>query len=183
MAARATMATLITRVRLMIGDPTGASQFFTDDGQIQDALDAHRLDARQGRLIPQPTYAAPGSYAFYFDYYAPVPDWESDWVIQDAVRTVQTPTTSDEITGHWTFATQHIPPLFIIGKAYDRHGAAVDLLETWAASVAQQFDFTTDGQQFARSQKRKGLLALADVYRARAYGYSGLRLVTAEQPW
>ena len=180
--ARVTMATLITRTRVLIGDPVGASQQFSDD-QVQDALDAHRTDARQGRLIPQPTYSAPGSYAFYYDYYAPLPAWESDWIIQDATRTTVVPATSDEITGHFTFTVQRIPPLYITGKAYDRYGAAVDLIEAWSGAVATQFDFSTDQQDFSRSQKQKGLLALADVYRRRAWPYGGLRLVTADQPW
>ncbi len=48
---------------------------------------------------------------------------------------------------------------------YDVYGAAADLLEMWAAKVALEFDFNTDGQSFHRSQRQVALLRLAAQYR------------------
>lgn len=162
--ARASMADLITRLRRLINDPAGVNQTWTDD-ELQDFLDAHRLDVRHARLRPEPTWT--GSGVTYTDYYADYGDWESDVVLEDASGNDLTPATSDLLTGHWTFTDQD-PPVYITGKTYDLYAAAAAVLEAWAARVALEFDFTADGASFRRSQKREALLALAAEYRRRA---------------
>jgi len=49
MAIRTTMATLVARIRVMISDPSGASQVFSDD-TIQEVLDLSRVTVRYGIL-------------------------------------------------------------------------------------------------------------------------------------
>ncbi|NOZ27968.1 MAG: hypothetical protein GXP39_07950 [Chloroflexi bacterium] len=161
--ARTTMADLITRLRRLIND-SGTSQTWTDD-ELQDFLDARRLDVRRARLRPETTWAA--GTVTYTDYYADYGDWESDAVLEDADGDDLTPSSSDWLTGHWTFADQD-PPVFITGKSYDLYAAAADVLEAWAAKVALEFDFDADGGRFRRSQKREALLELAKRYRRRS---------------
>ena len=165
--ARSTMAALIAKLRLMVGDPAGASQTFSDD-EIEDALDANRREVRYERLYAAPTYRASGAVD-YLDYYAGDGPWESDAALYDYTWTMLTPATSDYWIGYWTFAANRQPPVFIVGKCYDVNGAAADVLEMWAAKVARQFDYKSGPQEFARSQQAAGLRAEADRYRQRAW--------------
>src|SRR5690348_12270536 len=130
---RGTMADLIAHVRTMIGDPTGASAAFTD-ASIQDALDESRLDIQFTPLEPRFTLVN-GAYV-WTDYYTP-PDvggyWENDESLFGLNFQPLTPTSSDRITGHWTFTggsfpNGQFPPVFIYGKVYDVWRAAADLL-------------------------------------------------------
>jgi hypothetical protein len=177
--ARATMATLITRTRLLIGDPAGGSQVFTDD-QVEDALDSHRVEVVQAPLRDILSFA-PGGAAPWLEYFAPRGNWEEDEVLADTTYTAVTPTTSDRQIGRWTFAASKTPPLYITGKVYDLHGAAVELLGAWLAKLKLEFDFETDGQVFDRSQKRRALEGLAADYRRLARS-PGIRLVTGGWP-
>src|SRR5690348_15227616 len=162
MAVRATMADLITRVRLLINDPAGASQIFADQ-DIQDTCDRYQTVVRYAVLQRAPTLGPGGivDKSAYRDYYAMVGYWESDETLYDAAYNTLAPDTSDRITGHWTFAAGQLPIVRIVGKVYDLYGAAADLLEAWAAKVALDFDFTTDAQTFRQSQKQAALLKLA----------------------
>lgn len=163
MAVRASMAELIARVRTLIGDPAGASQTF-DDQTLQDYLDRHQTVARYARLRPEASYGA-GGVSQYLDYYADVGDWEADEQLYDGAYNPLTPTTSDRLTGHWTFASSQLPPVLIVGKFYDVYAAAADLLEAWAAREKLSFDFSADGQSLQRSQKARAILELAREYR------------------
>lgn len=155
----------------MIGDPAGASQQFADQ-DIQDTLDDTRNDLRYEALQIGPTLlnaASTGNVAatIFADYYSRYQWWESDAVIQGnniatgAAWIVLTPTTSDYITGHWTFeaniftagtAPGQYPPVFATGKVYDLNLAAADLLDIWCAAQSATYDFSSDGQSFRRSQ-------------------------------
>jgi len=60
------------------------------------------------------------------------------------------------------------------GYSYDLYAAAADVLENYAAAVADQFNFSTDDQSFDRSQKHEQLLRSAERYRARSsFGLGG----------
>lgn len=173
MAVRSTMAALITRVRGMINDPAGTSQFFPDQ-DIQDALDFNRVNVKYALLRPTPTLVNNGqsgtSYS-YLDYYADIGDWEDDLVLNNGAFQTITPATSDNLTGHWTFnlpAPGQLPPVFITGQYYDRYLASATLLERWAAALSMNFDFTADGQSFRRSQAPQMLMNLAKEYRKHA---------------
>lgn len=161
MTVRASMADLISRVRLLVADPAGASQVF-DDQTVQNALDRHQIVVRYAELRAEPTFGAAGLYQ---DYYAGMGDWEADEVLYDAAYIALTPSAADRLTGHWTFEAGQLPPVYIVGKSYDVYAAAADLLEAWAAKEKLSFDFNADGQAFQRSQKARALLSLAAQYR------------------
>jgi hypothetical protein len=163
---RATMAALISRVRGLIGDPAGADQTFSDD-DVQTALDRHQTVVWYATLRPEPTIL-PSSIVETREYVAGVGDWEADEVLYNAAWQPLTPATADRLTGRWTFASPgQPPPVTILGKTYDIYGASVDLLEAWAGQVARAFDFSSDGQEFRRSQQTRALLELAREYRRR----------------
>lgn len=178
--ARSTMATLITRIRLMVGDPAGGSQVFTDD-EVQDILDAHRVEVRTAELIPVDSVAAGGAVSRK-EFVAPRGAWESGAVLQSNSYATVAPTVADLVIGRWTFATDQTPPMYISGQVYDLWGAAGDVLEAWAAKVAREFDFATDEQTFDRSQKTRGLLRVAAEYRRKARP-PATRLVTSRAAW
>lgn len=158
------MAELISRVRLLIGDPAGANQTFNDD-EVQAALDRYQTVVRYAELRAEPT-PLPSGAVEYRDYYAAVGDWEADEALYDAAWQQLTPTSSDRLTGHWTFASPgRNPPVYVVGKVYDIFGAAADLLELWSGKAKLEFDFSADGQEFQRSQKSRALLQLAAAYR------------------
>lgn len=183
MAVRATMSDLISQVRLKIADPRSASQQFSDQ-DIQDRLDDHRDDLRYESLTIAPSIvnnALTGNQAqmVYADYYSKYQYWEADVVLQayfnGAAWVVVTPIASDLTTGHWQFETNvfttgtsvpgQIPPVFATGKVFDPYAAAADLLEYWAAALANRFDVTADGQTLRRSQLMTNKLTLAGLYR------------------
>jgi hypothetical protein len=160
--SRATMAALITRVRLLINDPAGTSPQFSDD-EIEQVLDASRQDVFNGPLEPKPTYT--GSTIEYLDYFASLGDWEDDAVLKQFLTITVTPSLSEPIVGHWQFSTTTLPSVFITGKVYDVYRAAADLLERWAARWALSYDAGVDGQTLRRSQAGAALLSLAKQYR------------------
>lgn len=162
MNARASMADLIQRVRVMINDAAAEPVF--SDLEIQEALDRHRRDRRYEPLEPAETMT-PGGGMAYLDYYAARGDWEDDVSLVDGGYNPVTPTTSDLSVGRWTFAEEPRRPVMAVGKVYDLYGAAADVLEAWAARVALDFDFHVAGQTFRGSQKQAQLLELAQQYR------------------
>lgn len=186
MAVRATMGQLISRVRLLIGDPAGTSQQFADQ-DIQDTLDESRDDLRYEGEVIAPSIvnnALTGNQAqtIFADYYSKYSWWEQDVVLQGyfngAAWVVVTPVAADYITGHWQFETNvftsgtsvpgQLPPVFATGKVYDPYCAAADLLDFWAATLTSAYDFVVDGQSLHRSQLMQMKQKLALVYRRKA---------------
>lgn len=165
--ARANLATIIAKVRLLIDDPAGASQVFSDD-EIQDALDARRDEARYYKLTERETITAGGNATIYLTFDAPVGAWETGVEIVDSAYNVLAPATSDLYAGRWTFATEPDMPVMITGFTHDLYGAAGDLLAKRAAKEADAFDVSADGTTLSRSQKATMLRAQADEYRAKA---------------
>jgi len=165
--ARSTMADLIARVRQMIGDMDAAAYVFDDDA-VQAALDAHRFHAEYAALQPAAEYSAGGA-AKYTAYRSVAAPWESDAVLVDGSFNPLTPDSADWMNGEWTFGAGQAPPVLIQGKYYDLYAAAADLLEEWAARLAREYDFGTDGDSFKRSQMAEGLRGQAERYRARAW--------------
>lgn len=161
---RSSMAAIISRVRLLINDtlPAGQGQIFSDD-QIQDILDSSRMDVRNKALRPERTFS--GTTIQYVDYYASWTDWEDDLVLKQNLTILETPATSENIVGHWTFTASVLPPVFITGKTYDRYRAAADLLEMWAAMLVLNFDVVVGGQTFKQSQAPDALAKLSKSYR------------------
>lgn len=162
MTVRLAMSALISRVRLLINDPSGSSQLFLDQ-DIQDVMDSTRLNVTNGETTPQPTYS--GSSISYLDYYTNQGDWEDDLVLKQYLTVVVSPATSENIVGHWTFAANTFPPVYITGKTYDVYRSAADLLERMAAKWVLKYDFSSDSQSFRASQVVAELQKLADTYR------------------
>lgn len=170
MAARTSMAALISRVRAMIGDPVASPNFADND--IQDVLDDTRLTVRYAILRAEPTLGN-GGILNWSDFYSDMTDWEDSPATQLFGPSYQllTPATSDTLTGHWTFSLPNpgqTMPVFIVGNTYDRHMAAAELLERWAATSAASYDFSLGQQSFKRSQIFANRLALAAKYRLKA---------------
>jgi hypothetical protein len=187
MPVRSSMSQILTRVRFMIQDPAGGSQFFADQ-DLQDTLDDYREDIRYEALQIAPTILNAASTSnqaatIFADYYSKYQWWESDVVLQgvnvstNAAWIVLTPTTSDYITGHWTFesniftsgtAPGQYPPVFATGKVFDLYLAAAELLQFWAASFSAAYDISVDGQNLRRSQLMTAKITLAEQYLMKA---------------
>ena len=169
MPVRATMAAIIGRVRDLINDPAGASQVWSDQ-QIQDILDTTRADYRNESLKPLPTFS--GSMIQYLDYYHKLSDWEDDVVLKQYLINVVTPSTSENIVGHWSFAATTLPPVYLTGKTYDIYRSAADMLERWSAKWVLSYNISVDGQSLQRSGAHAMLLDLAKAYRMQARPHS-----------
>lgn len=180
MAARATLATLITRVRGLTYAGTaeytlGATTYFSDE-HMQEYLDAHRRD-----LWDVPAQAVPrrigGGSVVYYDYLVGAENLEATnagtavFLVRDGLgATLGTATyTVDYQRGAMTFtADTGGSARYVDARAYDLYGAAADVLEAWAAREKLSFDAQTEDQRFTRSQKHKQLLTMAAEYRRRA---------------
>ena len=165
MALRPSMSSLIARVQMLIADPTATA--FTPS-QIQDTLDLHRTEQRYIPLRAQPTSSGGGTVSF-LDYYSNIQNWEDDVHLQDVSYTLLTPTLSENIVGHWAFATQ--PGALAVratGKTYDIYAAAADLLESWAAQAKLDFSVSTGTSAYQRQQKFTMMTDLAKQYRAQS---------------
>ena len=155
---------LVDRVRRLINDPVGAEAIWTDD-EIQEWLDAHRLDVA---LLPlQPVWSTVAGTAAALEYVAPYGHWAPDALLQDSSGAELLPESADLLVGRWHFA-EHTPQVFLTGKSYDPYAAAADALEARAAQVALAYDFSADGATFQRSQQGESLLRLAQQYRSRS---------------
>jgi hypothetical protein len=148
----------------MIGDPVSVDNAFTDD-QIQMALDVRHDSVRYSELEYAEEFTPSATH--YHDYYADRGDWESDVALYDASWNTLAPSTSDYVTGHWTFTANREPPVFLVGKTYDLNAAAAELLIQWAGKVKAEFDFSADGLSASRSQKGLAILTLAREYQAK----------------
>lgn len=162
MAVRSTMASLISRVRLLINDVAGSAQTFTDQ-QIQDTMDSTRQDTNYLSLRPYPTYN--GASILYLDYYAEYGDWEDNATFWQYRTTQKTPSASEPIVGHWTFAVTTLPPVYLQGSTYDVYRTSADLLERLAAQWTMAYNVNVDGQSLQRAQVMPALLTLATSYR------------------
>lgn len=161
--ARASLATIISRVRLLVDDPAGSGQVFTDD-EIASALDKRRDEARYIPLAELGTIAPGGGTTTYLTFTAPVTDWETGVELVDADYIVLTPATADLENGRWTFAAEPNLPVMLTGFTHDLFGAAGDLLLNRAAKESDAFDVSADALDLKRSQK-------AAAYTERGYAY------------
>lgn len=176
---RGSMATLIARVRGLIGDQAGT--VFGDD-EIQDALDRVRMAVRYASLLPQPTYGPSTAGVQYLDYYARLSGWEDDVVLSDLSYTdiTATATVYEPLVGHWAFATQPAGlGVRVTGKVYDLYAAAADLLEEWAGKLKLNFTFSADMQRFSLSEQVTNVLSVAARYRMQAQPRS-VRIIQSE---
>lgn len=167
MPVRSTMGALITRVRELISDLDPDNPVFADQ-RIQDSLDRFRTVVRYAPLDPYPTYAPGGGAIRWLDYYSADGDWEASPQLVHGDWSVLTPATSDELTGHWTFAADTIPPVYLTGATYDVYRAGAALLRQQATQYKLTFDYQDGDQRVWRGQQRTALLELAADLEAHA---------------
>ena len=186
--ARVTMADLIGDVRDLVGDFGGTAQVFTDRQVLRE------LDARRREIVFEPMYSqvrqvAGGSIAYY-DYYAGWGCLEATdggtavFTIQDSTGATQGTAgwSADYRRGHVTFTTDRRgTAYYLTARAYDTYGAAAALLRQWATRLAREYDFSTDGQSFSRSQQARGLLTQAQEYERQSWSAVGsVRMVRSD---
>lgn len=174
--SRAGMATLISRVRTLTYAGTaeytrGTVSYWSDD-HIEEVLDRHRIDLVRHKLAREVTYTGGGSVV-YTRQRSAYGHLESGTalVIEDSIGDDRGTATysADYQLGIFEFTTDQAgTALYLTARSYDPFGAAGELLEEWAAAEARSFDFSTDGQSFARSQKVAGLREQARLMRKRA---------------
>lgn len=161
MSVRTSMSELITQVRTLIGDPSGTDTAVTDQ-EIQNVMDTHRWEVRYMPLKGLKSYE--NGTLVYKIWEAPFGHWESNAMLFDTQYAEITATTSDYISGRWTFEDSQ-SDVYLTGWTYDLFGASADLLEAMAAKVAVDFDYTADGATHHRSQKAEAYRKLAAEYR------------------
>lgn len=164
MAARATLAELVTEVRRMVGDKTEPYTF--DDDDIRAALDARRDDVSMMELRPAATIA-PGGAVVYLDYFAPYGAWEQGETLQGPGFAVLTPLTAERMIGVWHFAENQYAPVFLTGRAYDLAAVAADLLEVKLQRIGDGFDFSVDGLSVNRGGQSAALQQSIAKFRGR----------------
>jgi hypothetical protein len=165
MTVRSSMSALIKSVRVLINDtlPVGNGQIF-DDQTIQDVLDEGRLDITNHPLESRPTFS--GSTVQYLDYYSDLGGGFEDGMVLKQYLTVSvTPSLIEPIPGHFQFASNVFPPVFITGKNYDVYRASADLLERLAAQWILSYSIVVDGQSLQRNQATRSILLLVKEYR------------------
>ena len=162
---RSSMAALITQVRLLVGDPAGASAVFSDD-ELQTFLDNHATEAHYDLLAPEPTIAAGGATT-YLTWHAAAGWWEADEVLTDSSYNELTAASADRQRGRWTFAASQSAVL-IVGSYYDVYLAAAETVDAWLAKIKLAYDFAADGGDFKRSQQVQALQEFGASLRQRA---------------
>lgn len=179
MAARDTMTELIARLRLLIGDPSGDDQAFSDE-ELQSLLDSRRTDHRYLELTPLATVDEGGAVRF-LEYAAlirsewrhgmgvgeGIGDWEDDAKLYGPDYAEVEPASSDWARGRWTFEAHQPAQVTIVGSTYDLSAAGADALEMWAARVKSEYDIRAGDHTMARGMQATRMLALAAQLRRR----------------
>lgn len=169
MAERTSTSQLIAHVRRLLKIPDESSVL--DNQDIQDALDATRIEVAQWELEGVP-FVQPDRQTVYHWFNAPMGGaWDRDALIQGASWETLTPDVvkSDYINGRFYFTTPRTLGVFITGGLYDVYAAAADIVEGVLVSGAvDSFDFTADGLSVSRSQKMGNLNMMAAGFRAKS---------------
>jgi hypothetical protein len=174
MAARTTMATLITQLRLMVNDTD--SLMFTDN-QLQDVLDQRAYIANYEPMMTLENIL-PGGTVEYKEFQSEHQYFESDAILTSGTFAELTPDTSDFKLAYFTFITSQIPPILIYGWYYDMNAAAADVFDLKAAKYADGFDFSADGGTFSLSQKVAQAEKQASRYRSMSLEASEMEIIT-----
>ena len=170
MAARATMAGLITLVRELINDPVSASSQFSDDA-IQEQLDNDREYVLLTELLPYASADGITQLKFQSQYKY----WESDLVLTDPAGTALTPTTSDSISGYFTFSESQ-DAVYATGFVFDVYAASAELLTLWAGRIEQDIvKFSADGSSYEFEGLGNSKLKLASEYKTKSNRYGAIQ--------
>jgi hypothetical protein len=162
MALRDTMTDLIARVRLLVNDPAGTSQMWSDT-DIQDVMDESRVDYRNAVLKAVPTFD--NGTISYLDYYHDLGGWENGAILKQYLTTTVSATSSEPIVGHWTFAESTLPPVYVTGALHDVYRAAADLLERQSTQWMLRYSMTVDGQNLQRGTVIANMQKVIQSYR------------------
>ena len=176
MTARTGMTDLITSLRGMTNAGTadytiGTTAYWSDD-QLQEKLDAHRLDFYSAELTH--ITAMEGGAVVYKTYRAPYRNLEGGTVNFLLVDFQGTPAgtadyTADYTTGTVTFtADQAAKQWYLTARAYDLNASAADIWRMKGAHASADFDFSTDNHSIKGSQVSMQCLKMADYYEQQA---------------
>ncbi len=172
MAVRPSMTYIIAFVRDLINDPSGVNSHFTDQ-QIQDRLDLNRLDLYNSCLKSQDTLTTDGRIEWH-DFFARLPVWETDYVIQQSDGDLAVPDVAEPLIGKFHYNDNQIQPLSIIGKVYNVYGVAGTLMTMWIAEIRSQVvSWTADGTTITRLGQISAMQKLSDKYFQMAWGWGG----------
>lgn len=166
MPVRPTMSDLIQRLRLLIHDPAGTDQTFSDE-ELQGFLDARRTDHLYRRLTALYTVGPDFTPQILAATSMPVGDWEEGAVLTGPDYVPISPATADYRRGIWTFSAHQPEPIRITGRTFDLAAAGADALEAWAARLKAEYDFRTADYEFEGNQRVAGILRLAAALRCR----------------
>ena len=173
MTARTGMTELIASVRGMTNAGTAdyaisGVNYWSDD-QLQQKLDAHRMDF-YGAELPCIT-AIEGGAVVYKTFRSPYRNLESGTVNFLLVDLNGTPAgtaeySADYINGIVTFvADQAAKAWYLTARSYDVYAAAADVWRMKAAHASEtSFDFSTDNHSVKGSNIPAQCLKMADYY-------------------
>lgn len=181
MATRDGMNDVIMRLRGMCAaaedEYTVFDVTYWTDEQLQDALDAERVDVKREVLTSRPDYGAGGTVT-YRDYYFRYADVEGTatgaeaWLVQDGEGNTVAGTAYvvNERARHIRFAadTGGTTNYRLSYRTYDLNRAAAAVWHEKAGHVASRFDLATDNHDMKRSQLYKHYSDRAAFYRQQA---------------
>jgi len=148
------------------------SSQYTDD-ELQEMLDANVLHVEEQELRWLPDTIGGGSLAYHRAAlgYRDLEGTASGtiyWDILTGAGSAVPAYTPDYITGQVRFAADTTGSAYYwTGRSYDLWAAAADVWERKAASLADWYQFTADGQSFARQQAFQQAREMAKSCRSR----------------
>lgn len=174
MAARTGMANLITRLRSLCqagtADYTLAGVSYWSDAQLQDRLDARCTLIEGGALSWLTDTVGAGAR----EYHRAKAGWrdleEADsgtiyWAVKDSLGATQGTAdyTADYVRGELRFAADQAGTVYYLwGRSYDLYGAAADVWQEKAAYFSDWYEYSSEGQKFARQQAYDHALKTAE---------------------
>ena len=198
MTYRATMATLITRLRGLceagVDDYVLAGDTYWTDPQLQDHLDGSRQDWRSVPLEAQPEIVADNVYD-YLDYRIPTEivgrDFEeagtgSIWAVKDSTgATVSTSLyTVNYRAGIIRFTTDQDAASYRLDcRTFNLNAAAREVWETKAAHAAAGVDWASDNHKISSSQEYEHCKERAEYFRKLGKGFQTIKLVRTDEAW
>jgi hypothetical protein len=163
---RAELLDLRAKLRLLVGDPAGATEAFSDDDLDRFLLD-HRTGRRTFALSPAPT--PDGRYLLYTG----PPSWADDVELVNSGGVVLNPDTTDLVSGEFGFVASTLPPVYANGSTYNVHGAAVGVARAWIGKLKlSEFDLKVGEIDLAKQQKIENLETLIREQLAEAQALS-----------
>lgn len=174
MAVRTGMANIIARTRRMVDD--AGSAIWTDNQDVQNILDEHKIRVNRERLEMDRTNTSATTYEYkrFFSRYRDIEEDTSGtayFQIEDATGTQRGTAdyTMDYLRGMLEMTADQVgTALYMSGWSYDLNGAAADLWRERAATKAGKFDASVDGHNLTRSQWFDHCLKMSDYYAQRS---------------